>query len=197
MAKKLYIENDEALPAIVYAEDVPGENFTDKSDDMIAWDNAISIMDWSRRRDMIKPLFYAEAGMSLENFSSLSVEKKIIGCTYFFIPQSVRLLIISAEQDKVNGEYLLSITKKSRVDCFEAMRRYVGGVYLAGDLTLVQTQEFFGDIQEFERGFIQANNPSFRNWIFGETPYEGVFEGKAYYSEEIQEALISIYNGEY
>jgi len=148
MAKKLYIEDNEDIPSIIYDETAPS-NFTDKSDDMLAWDNATIIMDWSRRRDMIKPLFYAEAGSSLENFSGLSLEKKLIGCTYFFIPLSVRLAIISEEQEKINGDYLLSETKQSRIICFESMRKYIGNIFLSGTITLSQTQDFFCGYSEF------------------------------------------------
>ena len=58
MAKKLWVENIYSYPAKLYQEAQPSENFTDKTNDMVEWFSAYGILDWSRRRDMIKPLFY-------------------------------------------------------------------------------------------------------------------------------------------
>lgn len=198
--KKLWVENLEVNPARVYEEEAPNVNFTDMSNNMLEWDKARYIMDWSRRRDMISPLFYAEAGLSLENFTSLSLEKKLIGCRYFLIPYALRTSIVSEEEDYENGQFLLSQTKLSRINCVEAMRQHVWNGYVRkGLITLAQSQEMLDDIDSDNKidKFEDANNSLFKKWIFGLDPYVGVFASKSYYSVELQNKLIEIYNGDY
>lgn len=194
--KKLWIENID-LPAIVYEELAPNETFTDKTDDIEAWDIALNVLDWSRRRDIITPLFYMESGAQLQNFSLMSVEKKIIGCKYFLIPFSIRLQIVSEEQDKLNFDFLLFETKKSRIDCVNAMRILCGNYIRKGTLTLAKTQELFNDISPYIDLFIEANISNFKKFIFGIDEFVGIFASKSYYSVELQNDLMNIYNGEY
>lgn len=197
--KKLWIENINT-PAIAYQVAAPNVNYIDKSNDMISWDSSKYIMDWSRRRDMISPLFYAEAGANLVNFPTMSVEKKLLACRYFLIPYTTRTSIITEGEDKINGEYLLSQTKKSRLDCVEAMRQYVWNAFVRTNIiTLVQSQQMFDDMELDNKisRFENANASNFKNWIFGLAPYLGIFSLKDYYSVAMQNGLIDIYNGNY
>lgn len=195
--KKLWIEDIENFPAKVYQEDAPDENYLDKTDDIIEWDKATYIMDWSRRRDMIVPAFYYESGSQLQNFSDMSIEKKIISCKYFLIPYSIRVQIVGEDQDKLNWDYLLTQTKASRSTCIESMRKHVGQYIRTGLLTLQQTQTFFLDVSEMIYQFEEANVPNFRKFIFSTDELEGDFEAKEYYSVQLQEELMDIYNGNY
>lgn len=194
--KKIWVE-DISSPFRCYQEESPGVDFLDKTSDIIEWDKSDGVLDWSRRRDIISPLFYSEAGVQLENFSSMSNEIKLLGCKYFLIPYSLRIQLITDSEDKNNWDFLLSETKKSRIECVEAMRIYTGQLIRTGDLSLSQTQSFYTDVHPYVTTFKEANCSEFKMWLFGSTPFENVFSSKDYYTVDIQNKLISIYNGDY
>jgi hypothetical protein len=199
--KKLWVEEFGVVEWVETHTD-NGNSWTDASSDMLAWDAAINVMDWSRRRDKISTLFYAEAGTQLENFAGLSDAKKLIGAKYFFIPYALRLAVVgSDEADAANGLKLVTETKASRQAMYDAMRGWVWNQYVRKEvLTLAQSQQFYDDIHiddELDVRFIETNQFGLKAWIFGLSPYEGVFAGKGYYSVGLQNELILIYNGEY
>ena len=197
---KLWIENI-ILPAIIYQENSPGESFEDCSNNMQSWDIALNIMDWSRRRDKIAALFYAITGDNLANYGNLTADQKLIGAKYFLVPYSLRVTngIVTEEQDFIDGEFLLSQTKVSRVNCVEAMRRSVWNGYVRkGLLTMAQSQSLFLDLGYSKIvDFQEANIYDLKQWIFGLAPYEGVFAAKDYFTTGLQNELIDIYNGNY
>jgi len=163
------------------------------------WDSS-NFMDWARRRDEILPLFYAESGSQLENFTNMSIEKKMIGCKYFLIPYNIRMMLISDQQDMINWDFLLKQTKLSRESCVEAMRVKVGQYMRLGTLTLVQTQLFYKDVFEYINWFEDANAPDFKQWLTNEvgSAYENNgFEQASYYSPQLKTDLMDIYNGNY
>jgi len=163
------------------------------------WDKS-TLMDWSRRRDEILPLFYAESGAQLQNFAGLSIEKKIIGCKYFLIPYNIRTMLISDEQDAINWSYLLERTKESRMLCVESMRLRTGQYMRTNQLTLEQTQLFYKDVFEYINWFEDANAPDFKQWLTNEvgSPYENSgFEQASYYIPQLEIDLMNIYNGDY
>lgn len=166
---------------------------------IVNWDKA-SLLDWSRRRDEIAPLFYAAAGNYLESFASLSIEEKMIGCRYFLIPYSIRTQLITDDQDKENWATLLEYTKQSRCTCVEAMRVKAGQYIRVGMLTLVQTQQFFKDVDRYVQWFERANAPDLKLWLTNEvgSAYENDgFAQKEYFSTTLRDELITIYNGVY
>lgn len=163
------------------------------------WDSS-TLLDWSRRRDEILPLFYAESGNQLQNFAGMSIEKKLIGCKYFLLPYNIRTTIISDEQDSINWDFLLKMTKISREECVEAMRVKVGQYMRLGTLTLEETQDFYTRVYQMIIWFDGANKPDFKQWLFNEvgSPYENNgFAQMTYYSESIKNDLMDIYNGSY
>lgn len=163
------------------------------------WDSS-TLLDWSRRRDEILPLFYAESGNQLQNFADMSIEKKLIGCKYFLLPYNIRTTIISDEQDSINWDFLLKMTKISREECVEAMRVKVGQYMRLGTLTLEETQDFYTRVYQMIIWFDGANKPDFKQWLFNEvgSPYENNgFAQMTYYSESIKNDLMDIYNGSY
>lgn len=157
-------------------------------------------LDWSRRRDILSPLFYAKAGNQLQNFSNLPLRDKLIGCVYFFVPYNVRVQIISNLQDKKNWEFLLAKTKESRETCTESMRRCAGQYIRTGDLTLAQTQQFYKDVRPHVQNFNEVNSPDLKQWLTNEvgSAYENNgFAQKSYYSTALRDDLMNIYNGNY
>ncbi len=150
--------------------------------------------------DEILPLFYAESGSQLENFTGMSIEKKMIGCKYFLIPYNIRMMLISDQQDMINWDFLLKQTKLSRESCVEAMRIKVGQYMRLGTLTLEQTQDFYTNVYQYIIWFNEANKPDFKQWLFNEvgSPYENNgFAQMPYFSEQMRDDLLDIYNGNY
>lgn len=157
-------------------------------------------LDWARRRDVILPQFYAEVGNQLQNFSSLSMNKKLRACDFFLVPYEVRTMLISDEKDSKNWEFLLKRTKESRKECIESMRLRTGEYMRTGQLTLLQTQLFYKDVFEYINWFEDANAPDFKQWLTNEvgSPYENNgFEQASYYTLQLKTDLMSIYNGNY
>ncbi len=157
-------------------------------------------IDWARRRDVLIPHFYAEAGAQLQNFASLSNIKKLNACVFFLVPYQVRTQIISDAQDAINWDFLLTKTKESRMSCVEAMRIKVGQYMRLGIITLEQTQDFYTSVYQLIIWFDQTNKPDFKQWISNEvgSPYElNGFAQKPYYTEQIKDDLMEIYNGKY
>ena len=158
------------------------------------------MLDWARRRDVILPQFYAEAGNQLQNFAGMSTKKKLRACEFFLIPHNIRTQIISNEQDSKNWEFLLKKTKESRKECIEAMRLKTGEYMRTGLLTLLQTQMFYKDVFEYINWFEDANAPDFKQWLTNEvaSPYENNgFEQASYYTLQLKTDLMDIYNGNY
>jgi hypothetical protein len=158
------------------------------------------VLDWARRRDILSSLFYAKAGMQLQNFAGLSTRDKMIGCVYFFIPYSIRIQMISDSQDQQNWTWLLTKTKESREACVEAMRIKVGQYMRLGTVSLSQTQDFYTQVYQFIIWFNEANKPDFKQWLSNEigSPYENAgFAQMPYYTIAMKNDLMGIYNGNY
>ncbi len=162
--------------------------------------DAYNPLDWARRRDVLLPFFYAEAGAQLENFSGMSSQKKLNACIFFMVPYSVRMQIINDTQDAKNWDFLLTMTKQSREACVEAMRIKVGQYMRLGTITLTETQDFYTHVVELIMWFNDTNKPDFKQWISNEvgSPYENDgFAQKSYYNVDIKNDLMDIYNGNY
>jgi hypothetical protein len=201
MAKKLLIEDNQEIPAIVYQEDTI-EGYTDCTDDMLSWDSSIHILDWSRRRDNIAVAFYSIASSNLSTYGNLTAPQKLIGAKYFLVPYSLRVTngIVTEDEDLINWAYLLEQTKISRKDCVEAMRKHVGQYIRVGTLTLAHTQLFFKDVVDYINWFEQSNAPDFKQWITNEvgSAYENAgFAETSYYNATLKDELLDIYNGNY
>lgn len=157
-------------------------------------------LDWARRRDVLLPFFYAEAGSQLENFAGMSNQKKLNACIFFMVPYSVRLQIISDAQDAKNWDFLLTMTKQSREACVEAMRIKVGQYMRLGTISLAETQDFYTHVAELIMWFNDTNKPDFKQWLTSEvgSPYENTgFASQTYYNVDIKNDLMNIYNGNY
>ena len=166
------------------------------------WDKPFArvFRDWSRRRDEIKPLFYAAAGVNLANYANLTQEQKIIGAKYFFTPKTMRRApgMFTPEEDIANWRYLATETKRSRLACTEEMRKCVSNCIPEETLTLAQTQQFQEDVLSYITLFEGSNSPKLKLWIISGTGFEATgFESKTYYNEALRDALIEIYNGAY
>jgi hypothetical protein len=173
------------------------------------WDKS-NVLDWSRRRDNISPLFYGIASYNLSTYGNLTQEQKIIGARYFFVPYSLRVGngTITEQEDYDNGHILLFETQSSRIACIEAMRKYVWNEFVRKEhMSLANSQQLFIDITYCQSGqnsiddFEKANISNFKNYVFNLSPFVGVFSSKTYCSPTdmviLQQGLQDIYNGKY
>lgn len=98
---KSYQQGQITLP-VYQIKDTLDSDYEDVSS-IESWDTSI-LLDWSRRRDEIIPLFYAKAGYDLSNYSSLTSEEKLLGAKYFLVPYGLRVTngIVTENEDKTN-----------------------------------------------------------------------------------------------
>lgn len=165
------------------------------------WDES-NLLDWSRRRDKIKPLFYTLAGSRLSNYVNLTPAHKLIGAKYFFVGYDLRVLngTVTPDQDKINSDILAYETRQSRIACSEAMRVFLCDNTFKGLITLNNTQRFLRDVLLIRNLFIDSNDPWFKQWITSERGSDYEFKGfkyTSYYSQFIEDGLMNIYNGDY
>ncbi len=209
MAKKLWTENIEVLPAILFQEADPGEDFTDRTNDMFAWDlYGQRVLDYKRVRDNISPLFYAVAGSVLENWAGLDGATKLIGAKYFFATYALRVPDVVSEQvDSDNWEILTDLSEghdKSnyvgRADTVEAMRIYITHKLRIEVLTLADIQDIYRTVTDLLTFYIKTADPKFYQWLtneVGSVYEEEGFAQKSYYDAEIKADLLSILAGNY
>lgn len=197
------MDNGTLLPDVLFKTfdtTIDDANYEDYSS-IENWYNS-DLLDWARRRDEISPLFYAITGGDFSGYSNLTASEKLIGAKCFLAPISHRITngVVTETEDKENWNFLLAQTKKSRLDCVEAMRVSVGEDIRTGTLTLTQTQDFFRDVRIMITNFEQTNDPNFKQWLTNEvgSAYENNgFSQKSYYSVNLKNKLLNIYNGKY
>lgn len=206
--KKLWIENNQQLPAAYWQENAPLGDFSDKTDDLIAWDiYGLRVLDLDRYRYEMKTPFYILAGSQLENWATLSNEIKLIAAKYFFIPYGLRLTVVSDDQDAKNWDWLIEETQGTPVDIyrgraktFDEMRKRVAHWVRKEQMTMESSQQMLKDVGQMADWFIRSNAPDFKQWITNEvgTAYENNgFSQKSYYNLDLKNELYSIYNGDY
>lgn len=206
--KKLWIENIELHPAVIWSENAPNQDFIDKTTDVVAWDlYGCNILDLDRYRYEMKAHFFNLAGLQLQNWASLDNEIKIIGAKYFFVPYQKRLEVLTEEQDYSNWENLVEKTQGTptqiyigRAKTFDEMRRCVSHRVRKEIMPMGDSQQMLKDVGLMVDWFIRANAPEFKQWLTNEvgTPYENDgFSQKNYYNLDLKEKLYDIYNGNY
>lgn len=214
MAKKLIVEDNSTSPVVIYQEEIP-EGFTDYSDDPVMWYNhGGKITDFIFWRYKIESLLVLSIHPNYPVFdysgwANLNSELKSICAELFItlIPYNLRVPdVVSENQDYNNWEILISLSKgieketithTGRAFIVEKMRRCVSHRVRTGDLPMSETQQFYRDVKDYLVNYIEAADPAFKCWIFGLSPYINDFEEKSYYSENLKNELMEIYNGEY
>lgn len=206
--KKLWVENNEQIPAVYWGENAPLGDFSDKSNDIVAWDMyGARVLDLDRYRFEMKTPFYTLAGLQLENWATLSNNIKLIGAKYFFIPYALRLTLISDAEDAKNWDWLIEETQgtpvqiyRGRAKTFDEMRKRVAHWVRKEQMTMESSQQMLKDVGQMADWFIRSNAPDFKQWITNEvgTAYENNgFSQKSYYNLDLKNELYSIYNGDY
>lgn len=207
--KKFWVENILDNPACAWSEVAPPSGgFIDRTNDLVYWDKyGKNVLDLDRYRYEMKTPFYALAGTQLENWASLSSEIKEIAARMFFIPYSLRLTIVSEQQDYDNWETIIDKTQGTpteiyvgRAKTFDVMRKHVAHMARKELMTMTNSQQMLKDVGQMADWFIRANDPAFKQWITNEvgSPYENNgFAQTPYYSLGLKEDLYDIYNGNY
>jgi len=186
----------ELNPNYVVSEILDNNLFNDIST-ISGWWNS-DVLDWGRRRMMIKPLFYAKAGMDLSNYGTLTDEEKLIGASCFFTPYNLRTAIWTEQYDKIAWKALLEQTMISRKATIEAMRKHIADAIRLRALTLVQTQLFDKDTSDMIAWYERSDAQDFKQWLTNEvgSVYENDgFAQKVYYTLALKQELQTIYNG--
>ena len=208
MANKLFVENNEDRPAVVWQLDAPNENFTDLTNDIVGWDSyglfaktATDQLDYKRVRDKLIPLIIAAVYPDFSNWMGVSSEIRTITAKWIIAPYSLRLTQHSEEQDLIYFTELYSLSKG--VDKYQQFgrRRVVSELsehvavnyYRTGLLTEAQSAQFVIDTESMIYQYLEFSSSSFITWVSAVDGYAT----KDYYSEGLKNELISIYYGNY
>jgi len=212
---KLYIEDNQPIPAIQILEDsapIPS-----------GYTEGTSIEDWFKFarnslgaffgfnfftwRNKIQELVIAIVNSDFSNWNGLSPEEKEIASELILAPYSLRTGVISDEVDKRNWKNLVIVSQGTLVDditgrskIVEIMRETVSDELRKETMTKTDTDSFFTDVSAMLDTFIGANTPDFKQWLTNEvgSPYElDGFEQKSYFSQAREDYLLDIYNGQF
>lgn len=213
MYKKLWVENIDH-PAVKYQQDSPGEDWLDKSTDAISWDlYGGYVLDYLMYRDKINEILFIKANPNYPTidfsgfFSVLTGQERFLMCKYVLAPYALRLMVVSEEEDYYHWEQLVRITKGNelleypytgRALVVEKMRRYVAHLVRKELMTMTDSQQFFEDVFTLVELYIASANPKFKQWLTNMvgTPYENDgFEQKPYWTQDLEDNLMIIYNG--
>jgi hypothetical protein len=138
-------------------------------------------------------------GSNFAGWGNLSAHEKECVSRHILAPYVLRVpAVFSDEDDVLNTDVLLDKTLTDRQNTIEKMRRsvFVHKVR-TGQMTLTSSQAFAKDTKYLFDLYILSNDPSFKQWLTNAagSPYENDgFEEKAYWSQELEDELVSIYD---
>lgn len=143
--------------------------------------------------------------INFSGWGNLTASQKEIMSRYILAPYSLRLTVFSDADDEKNWFNLLNITQglpthryTGRALLIERMRKHVANKVRREELALASTQQFFEDIFLLIQYYIASANPKFKLWLTNAvgTAYENDgFEQKSYWSQQLEDELMDIYNG--
>ena len=114
--KKLWVENI-ALPSVIYQEDSPGENFIDKTNDILVWDKYFNRVgkDYKFVRSIIMQQVFEDCTVSTpyDAWDGYSSDKKEVASYWFVVPKSLRDTVHTIEEQVVNGSVFNGNTTNS------------------------------------------------------------------------------------
>lgn len=209
MAKKLWVENGQAIPAVVYAENPTNLDFTDYETSIEKWSEyGLQVKDFNFVRNKILTLVVSIVQPNYSLWNNLTLDQKKIACKFVVAPYALRVpTIFTDEEDKEHWRKVLELTQgqpisvmQGRARIFQEMRIYVGEYLRTDQITLANTQDFYKSVYNLANWFVNSNSPDFKWWINNEvgTPYENDgFAQKSYYSQAIKDGLNTIYSGDY
>lgn len=160
---------------------------------------------YKRTRDVIKNKVFLELNpnfpvIDFSGWATYPDNKKDIAVKWLCVPYALRVPYITEGEDVDNWDYLVTITKNDRAIVVELMRRKIANELRIEVVTYDDVNDFqFSTFSEVNN-FIESNAPYFKQWLCNEigTTYENDgFAQKIYYTLELRDSLLAIYNGEY
>lgn len=143
--------------------------------------------------------------IDFSGWSNLTNSEKFLMCKYILAPYQLRLTVQDDNDDEKCWFNLLNITQGVRAERFtgralliEKMRKCVANKVRKEEMEMAVTQQFFKDVFLFIQYYIAAAAPDFMLWL---TNAEGTefesdgFAQKTYYTEELKNELMDIYEG--
>jgi hypothetical protein len=136
--------------------------------------------------------------IDFSGWNSLSDSEKLLMAKHVLAPKSLRITILSTEEDYYNWKNLIIVTKENREKLIEEMRLKVAYSILEEEMNIKDSQDFFKDLFPLTEFYINTASPDFKFWITNAvgTPYENDgFAQKVYYSVGLKNSLVDIYEG--
>lgn len=212
---KLYVENNEAIPAIKVLQDSDPapSGYTQKT----------SIEDWHQYggevldaffgfnyltwRTQIFNLVIGIVGPTYTNWNNLNQDQKNIAINLILAPYSLRVPTITDEQDLKNWNELIIISQglpvlkyTGRAKIVEKMREAVGNELRVETMAKEDIDLFYSSTSQYLQYYIASNSPEFKQWLTNEvgSPFENEgFAQEICYSIARKDYLLQIYQGNY
>jgi len=212
---KLYVENNEEIPAIKVLQDSDPapSGYTEK----------ISIEDWHQYggevldaffgfnyltwRTQIFNLVIGIVNPDYSNWIGLNANQKTIAINLILAPYVLRVPTISDELDLKNWNDLivtsqgLPVSKYGgRAKIVEEMREAFGEELRVETITKTDIDLFYSATSQLLQYYIASNSPEFKQWLTNEvgSPFENNgFAQEIYYTIARKDYLLSIYQGNY
>lgn len=169
--------------------------------------------DYLFYRDAINIILITKANpnsptIDFSGWGTLTSSEQEIMSRYVLCPYALRLTVFTEAEDKENWKSLVQITQglespstpfTGRALVVEKMRGLIADKVRVEQMTMATSQQFFKDVFELTEWYMRAACPDFKLWLTNEvgSPYENDgFEQKVYWSQQLEDELMDIYNGE-
>jgi hypothetical protein len=197
---KLWIENNGT--AAYYQEIAPAVSYTDKSNDIEAWNLfGESTVGYKLTRDKIKALVIIATNPNYPtlDFSGWAAYSyKSIAAKWVVAPYALRVTVHTDNIDSDIWDVLVEKTKSGRAGVVELMRKRVSDELRKETLTKYDTDDFWDATHIIFNEYIDANGAKFKDWLSNTegSDYENNgFAQKEYFTEELRDDLLNIYKG--
>ena len=199
MAWILGVENGVSPASFSWGATLPA-GFTDITADVVQLDACgAAAIGGKRTRDLIKSAVLTETNM-LANWATYPANKQAIAIKWMVVPYSFRVPAITEQEDISNWLWVAEFTKQGRAEIIEMMRLHVSDYLRREVLTKDDLDAFWYDTVDYIDSYIAGNSPDLKDWLTNAagTQFEtNGFEQKSYWSQQLEDELINIYNGEY
>jgi len=212
---KLYIEDNQTLPAIAILPDAdPAPAGYTESNTIEDWHKyggrvlgefkGHNYLTW---RKQIGGLIVAIVQPDYSNWAGLNAAEKAIATEMILAPYALRTTIVNDQTDGINWNNLIITSQGTpvlkytgRAQVVEKMREAVGNELRVETISKDDVDGFYKATQEHLGSYTAANTPDFKQWLTNEvgSPYENAgFEQETYWSQAREDYLLEIYNGNY
>lgn len=200
--KKLFIENIDNYPAVVFAESAPSENFTDCSNDIEKWDwYGLQVLQYIQVRGYIFDLVKSVG-------NNLTPTQMKIAAKWICLHYPVRLLCVTEEEDLENFKVLYEQTSGVTKENLFGRNRIVAEIkqlitlnyFRKGLISKNDIDIFFNIVKGELEEYIATNSPKFWDWISNSvgTAYENNgFKQQTFYNENLKNEILNIMNYNY